>query len=90
MAQRIMCCVYDSKTESYSAPQSFITRGEALRGWGALANDKGTQIGKYPADYTLFEVGTFDDQKGTVNPNHALVSLGTALEFLTSGELRAI
>lgn len=73
--------VYDSKTESYGVPFCMITKGEALRGFADVANDPQTQICKYPADFTLFELGEFNEQNADFHIHEAKINLGTANEF---------
>lgn len=74
--------VYDTKAEFYHPPFFFRTNGEALRVWMDLANDRSNQIGQYPQDFVLFEIGTFDPQTGSVEPcDPANISHGTAIEF---------
>lgn len=74
-------CLYDSKAEAYAQPFFMRSRGEAIRGFSELANDANTQVGRYPDDFTLFELGSWDPIKGTVSMHGAKISLGTALEF---------
>lgn len=73
--------VYDSKTGVFGQPNFLINRGAALRAWQEAANDNQSNIGKYPADFTMFEIGYWDDETGNVSMHNTKVSLGTALEF---------
>lgn len=72
---------YDSKVEAYLQPFFMRSRGEALRAWTELANNPEHLFAKHPADYTLFEVGEYDDTTGKLTPLTAYINLGTALEF---------
>lgn len=74
--------VYDVKAEVYGRPFFLATKGLAIRSFADAAQDKNLDIGKYPSDYTLFEIGTFDDSCGMLKPLDANVPLGTALEYL--------
>lgn len=74
--------VYDSKTESYLKPFFLLSPGEALRGFIDIANDKNTAIGLHPEDYTLFELGEWEDSHATFEMHSTPISLGVALEFL--------
>jgi len=76
-----MYVVYDSKTEAYLMPHFFRARGEALREYSLLANDKSQKIAHSPADYTFFEIGEYDDCSGVVTMYPAKISLGTAIEY---------
>lgn len=77
---------YDSKAEAYLQPFFMKTRGEAIRGWQTVCNDPKTQFNQYPADFTLFEIGEYDETTGQITPYQAKVSLGVALEFLKDAQ----
>lgn len=75
--------VYDSKVEAYLTPFFFPSRGHALRHFGDLANDPSSLLCKHAADFTLFELGHFDDSNAMLLvADH--VNLGKALEFKTA------
>lgn len=78
--------IYDSKIEAYMQPFFMRTKGEALRAWEELANDSKSNISKHPADFTLFEIGEYDDQTGAVKANEARVNIGNALEWVKGEE----
>lgn len=73
--------VYDSKAEGYLPPFTAITKGQAMRTFGDYCNNPEHPFYKHAEDYTLFEIGSYDDSKGTVSPNAANIPLGLALEF---------
>lgn len=63
--------VRDTKAENYFAPWFFIQPGQALRQFSDLVNDDSTMLARHPADYSLYEVGEWDDLAGllsAVNP----------------------
>jgi len=74
-----MTAVFDSKIGAYRAPQFFKFTGEALRAWETVCNDPDTQFAKYPADFTLFEIGEFDEITGEFSAHAAKINLGLAL-----------
>ena len=59
--------VFDSKAEAYLQPFYGKSKGEAIRSFIEAANDKQSQIGKYPEDFTLFDLGEFDDSTSRFN-----------------------
>lgn len=77
-------CIYDSKAEAYLQPFFMKSRGEAIRALSALVDDPQHNFCKYSDDFTLFEVGTFDDASGTFALHEAKQSLGCLVEFKRS------
>lgn len=78
--------IYDSKAEFYSKPFYATARGAALRSFTDACNDKNIDFGRYPADYTLFEIGTWDDSTASIVMHKAPVSLGVGVEFVREKE----
>lgn len=74
--------VYDSKAQTYSNPMISLAKGSMTRDFKTLANDKNHPIGKYPEDYTLFEIGEWDEFDGFINMYQAKISLGMAIEYV--------
>lgn len=74
--------VFDSKAEAYLQPFFSTTVGMAMRSFGDAVKDEGHQFHKHAADYTLFQIGEFDDEKGLLSST-THVNLGCALEYLS-------
>lgn len=74
-------CVFDVKSDTYSAPFWKQTVGQALRDFADLAQDRSTTVGRHPEDFKLVQVGEFEDTTGEVIPC-AIVSLGFASEHV--------
>lgn len=74
--------LYDSKAEAYMQPFFMQTKGQAIRAITDTATNKESQIGRHPADFTLFELGEYNDSNGTFQTHEARVNLGTCLEFI--------
>lgn len=79
MKQKIYA-VYDSKAEFYGQPFFQRTVGEAVRSWETVCNDGQSAMSKFPADYTLFEIGEYDQETGKITPHHVLKSIATGLD----------
>lgn len=75
--------IYDVKAEAYHQPFYAASRGIAIRLFTEAANDKKINIGKYPADYTLFEIGYWDDSNAEFKCHPTLIPLGLALEYIS-------
>lgn len=73
--------VYDSKAEAYLPPMFLQARGVALRMFSAAIADEKHDFCKFAADYTLFELGEFNDSDACFTLHPSPVSLGNALEF---------
>lgn len=81
--------VFDVKAGCYSQPWFTTSKGLAIRSFSELANDKTHQFGKYPEDFTLFEIGVFDDTTAHIQLHESKQSLGTAIEFVRLQEARS-
>lgn len=71
----------DNKTGHFSPPFFMNHRGHAIRAIIELGTDRNTTVGRHPADFTLCEVGVFDDQVGRFTSDET-IHLGTVLSFL--------
>lgn len=74
--------IYDSGISTWMTPLYFRNKGEALRWWQEVCNNPEAKISKHPADYTLFELGTWNDDNNEFNLFKAPVKLGLALEYV--------
>lgn len=61
---RNMYAIYDEKAESYNTPFPLATDGLAKRSFEDACKDVRTDLYKYPGDFTLYCVATWDDSKG--------------------------
>lgn len=74
--------VFDSKIEAYLQPFFMQAKGQAIRGFSDLVNDKNHVFGKHPEDYCLFELGSYDDSSAKFDLNKNPLSIGVGVEFL--------
>lgn len=77
--------VYDSKAKAYMPPFVMHENAMAVRVFADCINDTSHAFGKNPQDYTLFNIGEFDDNKGQVTKG-LNVSHGNGVELLRSEE----
>lgn len=54
--------VFDSKTEAFLPPFSLKTVGEAERVITSMVSDPNNNFCKYAEDFTLYELGTWNDE----------------------------
>lgn len=73
--------VYDSKSESYDRPWTAQSLGIALRSIMDVLKDTSHPFSKWPADFTLFEIGEYDEHTGSLMPYHAKINRGVLLEL---------
>lgn len=76
--------VYDCKAEAYMQPFFMATKGLAIRGFEQLVNDPKTTVNKHPEDFTLFEIGEFDDTSGQITGFNIHSSVIKAIELVKS------
>lgn len=76
--------VYDQKSEIWSNPMFMRANGEAVRAFMDAVRNPDTMISKYPEDYTLFQIGTFDEVTGVLMPVDNPVNLGNGIAFKVS------
>jgi len=81
--------VYDSKVKAHMSPFFTTAAGHAIRSFEQAANDPQSALSRHPADFTLFEVGEFDEETGTFTNLKTPNSLGTALSFKNQPQTQA-
>lgn len=74
--------VFDSKVEAFMTPFFVRTRGEALRAFQDSVNQENSSFRMHPADFTLFELGDWDELHGQFTLLKTPYSLGLAQDFL--------
>lgn len=75
--------LYDSKSETYTAPTLNPARGQALRSFSDAVNDvsnKNNVLASHPEDFTLFEIGTYDISTGVISLFDTKISVATGLD----------
>lgn len=86
MAKHKIFTIFDEKVKSYSPPFYSVHKGQALRSWEELVNDGGkSTISKYPKDFSLYELGEFDDQQAKVILHLQPEFVADALTYLRQG-----
>ena len=74
--------IFDNKAEAYMEPFFAMTPGLALRAFADNTNNPQSIFNKHPEDFSLFEIGEFDDQKGEVIPHKTANNLGLAIQYM--------
>lgn len=81
--------IYDTASKAYMRPFFLQSDGQAVRMFTDIAQDADHEIGKHPEDYSLFRIGTYDDQKGRLHPEDR-ECLATALELVALAKEKAL
>lgn len=79
-------CLYDNKTAHYHPPFFMHHLGAAVRACCELGTDLNTQVGRYPHDFVLVEIGEYDDQAGVLlaAPQIVHASVGQLVDKMRS------
>lgn len=76
--------VHDQAAGVFMQPFHAVASGIAVRGFADAINDPQHDFSKHPGDYTLFELGTFDQETGQYTIHEAAKNLGNGLTFLAT------
>lgn len=74
--------VYDIKACAFANPFFMQTNGLAMRAFENECSNRDSQLNKHPDDFALYEVGTWEDIKGTFKNLDIPVRIATAREFV--------
>lgn len=73
--------VYDAAAEAFLQPFFSQTVGSALRSFGDAVNNPETPMFKHTSDYSLFQLGEYNDLNGSLKGFDVPKKLITALEM---------
>lgn len=73
--------IYDSKAEAYNQPFYQKTTGMALRAIEDEMKNQDSHLSRHSSDFTLYEIGLWDEDKGTVHMFDVKKNLGVLTEF---------
>lgn len=82
--------VWDNKAEKFMQPFFAETVGLALRYFANNIENEESIMNKYPNDFCLYEIGTFDDASGIIENHNENKNLGMAIEYHPSKELKGV
>lgn len=74
--------IYDSKVNAYMNPIFLRSKGEAIRVLQHTVNSPDHQFNKNPEDFTLFELGSFDEMTSKFTLHAAPVSVVRCIELV--------
>jgi len=73
--------IYDSKTDAFLPPFMMKTVGEAERALQTHINDPQHNFCRYAEDFTLFELGTWEDSNAKYTLHSTPHSVGMLLQY---------
>lgn len=73
--------VYDSKAQAFNLPHFFQTIGIALRAFEDLVKDPNSQLYKHADDYSLYEIGMYDDSDATFKMESPVKLVGMGSDY---------
>lgn len=79
---QLVFAVFDGATKAYMQPFFCNTIEEAMRSFRTICNDPSTTLNQYPGDYTLFQLGEYDQKTGVITSLPTPHSLGLALTYI--------
>ncbi|AXL15280.1 nonstructural protein [Microviridae sp.] len=74
--------IYDSKADAYLPPFFLHQEAMGIRAFSDAVNNPESQIHLHPADYTLFLIASFDDEKGEMIPMPSNKNLGNGIQYV--------
>lgn len=83
MAMLKIFCVRDNAVEAYMRPFYQVTRAAAIRDFTEACSQGDSPFAKHPSDYTLFEIGVFDETTGILEGGEPSRVIG-ALECVSA------
>lgn len=73
--------VHDEKTSAFLQPMFFRTTGEAIRAIQSCIIDQNHQFSQHKTDFSLVQIGEYDDNTGNINPLEKKIWLGNMIEL---------
>lgn len=73
--------IYDDKAKAYLPPFFMHTVGMAVRVFADCVNTADHAFNRHPGDYTLFEIGEFDDVRGVIDGHTELTLIANGLQY---------
>lgn len=74
--------VYDSKAGAFIQPFFSQSTGTAVRAFEQAANDEDHYFHQFAGDYTLFELGSFEQETAKFEIHSSPINLGLAITFI--------
>jgi len=73
--------IYDSKARTYSNPFITVHPDVAVRDFTRAVNDPQLDLFKFSGDFTLVQLGTFDDEIAVINTHENPLIIGIGATY---------
>lgn len=74
--------IYDDKAKAYMMPFYSPQTGSAIRAVVTQLKDPNSMLSQHPNDFTLYEIGVFNDQDGILDPAQPALFVGKLSDYL--------
>lgn len=74
--------IFDSAVGAFMEPFFAQTIEVAIRRFRSTVNHAESDMSRYPNDYSLFHVGSFEQESGMFQPLNTPHNLGLAIQFM--------
>lgn len=74
--------IYDGKIRSFMRPFMDAHTGSALRSFEEACKEPTSPFAKFPADFVLYEIGTFNTETGLVSPYSPVNQIAAAIDYV--------
>ena len=81
--KQLVFTVYDQKAKAHLTPFFLLQEQQAIRAFTDCVNSDDHPFGKHPEDYTLIQIGEFDDSDGKLFPFDIPATIGTGINYLS-------
>ena len=78
--------VYDQVSKAHHVPFFLPNEGAGKRQFADWINSDNNPYGKHPEDYSLLEIGEFDDETAEITKLETPISHGLGVKFLAPTE----
>lgn len=82
--KQLVFSIHDQAAGAYMRPFFVTAVGLAVREFERLANEKEGNVSRWPDQYTLFELGTYEDSTGVLESLEIPKSHGNAVQYLSN------
>ena len=71
---KVLVALYDRAVEAHAPVMTVNTRNEAIRSFRQECQNRESPIAKNPTDYELYQIGTYDEESGTIEAKRELIA----------------